>query len=309
MKIALGVGAGLLALVGIGFLVVRFMSKQLPEIASFDAEPKAVEAGKPVRLSWDLTHVTKFHIEPQGGEYTAKADDNVVNSTTVTPRQDTTYILKASGPGGDKEARVSVSVKPGGANRVTLFHDDFRGEKNWPQGNSDTCATCYAASGYAVRNISKGEECAVTPQISIFLGANERLEVTKRLQGGKTDGDYGLKIGWQSAESKAQETFYTFGITADGSYQLFHYQRKDWKKMVDPAKQQNPTDAAIKTGYGVDNRLAVEIRGKSISLYVNDKLLRRLDVPGVVQGRFGLYADQPGQEVIFSDLTVSHLGS
>jgi serine/threonine protein kinase len=309
MKIALGVGVGLLALAGIVFLVIRMMSKQPPEIISFDADPKTVEAGKPVRLTWDLTHATKFRIEPQGGEFTAKADDVVVSGTTVTPRQDTTYILMASGPGGDKEARVKVSVKSGGTNRVILFHDDFHGEKNWQEGKSDTCATSYGSAGYSVKNISKGEECAVTPHGTIFLGANERLEVTQRLLGGKTDGDYGLKIGWQSAESKPQETFYTFGITADGSYQLFHYQHKVWKKLVDPANPKNPTDAAIKTGYGVDNRLAVEIRGRSISLYVNDKLLRKLEVSGVVQGRFGLYADQPQQEVIFSDLTVSHLGS
>jgi len=60
-----------------------------------------------------LTHVTKFRIEPQGGEYTARADNNVVNGATVTPQYNTTYILRATGPGGDREARVSVSVVPG----------------------------------------------------------------------------------------------------------------------------------------------------------------------------------------------------
>jgi hypothetical protein len=89
------------------------LSKQPPEIVSFDADLKTVEAGKPVRLSWDLTHVTKFRIEPQGGEYTAKADNNVVNGATVTPKHNTTYILRATGPGGDREARVSVSVVSG----------------------------------------------------------------------------------------------------------------------------------------------------------------------------------------------------
>jgi len=113
IKIALGVGVGLLAVAGIAFLGIRMMSTQPPEIVSFDADPKTVEAGKPVRLSWDLTHVTKFRIEPQGGEYTAKADNNVVNGATVTPKHNTTYILRASGPGGDREARVSVSVVPG----------------------------------------------------------------------------------------------------------------------------------------------------------------------------------------------------
>ena len=113
MKTALGVGVGLLAVAGMVFLVMRMMSKQPPEIVSFDADPRSVEAGKPVRLSWDLTHVTKFRIEPQGGEYTARADNNVVNGATVTPQYNTTYILRATGPGGDREARVSVSVVPG----------------------------------------------------------------------------------------------------------------------------------------------------------------------------------------------------
>jgi len=113
MKIALGVAVGLLAVAGITFPVIRMMSEQPPDIVSFDADPKTVEAGKPVRLSWELTRVTKFHIEPQGGDYTAKAEANVVNGATVTPKQDTTYILRATGPGGDKEARVSVNVVSG----------------------------------------------------------------------------------------------------------------------------------------------------------------------------------------------------
>ena len=113
MKTALGVGVGLLAVAGMVFLVMRMMSKQPPEIVSFDADPRSVVPGKPVRLSWDLTHVTKFRIEPQGGEYTARADNNVVNGATVTPQYNTTYILRATGPGGDREARVSVSVVPG----------------------------------------------------------------------------------------------------------------------------------------------------------------------------------------------------
>ena len=113
MKIALGVAVGLLAVAGIMFPVIRMMSRQPPDIVSFDADPKTVEAGKPVRLSWELTRVTKFHIEPQGGDYTAKAEANVVNGATVTPKQDTTYILRATGPGGDKEARVSVNVVSG----------------------------------------------------------------------------------------------------------------------------------------------------------------------------------------------------
>jgi serine/threonine-protein kinase len=113
MKIAMGVAAGLLAVAGIMFPVIRMMSKQPPEIVSFDADPKTVESGKPVHLSWELTRVTKFHIEPQGGDYTARVDDNVVNGATVTPKQDTTYTLRATGPGGDKEAHVSVSVVSG----------------------------------------------------------------------------------------------------------------------------------------------------------------------------------------------------
>jgi len=112
MKIAMGVAVGLLAVAGIMFPVIRMMSKQPPEIVSFDADPTTVEAGKPVHLSWDLTRVTKFHIEPQGGDYTARVDDNVVNGATVTPKQDTTYTLRATGPGGDKEAHVSIIVVP-----------------------------------------------------------------------------------------------------------------------------------------------------------------------------------------------------
>jgi hypothetical protein len=108
-KIALGVGVFLLLLAA-KVLIMNMMSKHPPEIISFNADQKTVEAGKPLRLSWDLKHVTSFSIGPNVADFTAKAADIVVSETTVTPRQDTTYTLVASGPDGIKEASVSVSV-------------------------------------------------------------------------------------------------------------------------------------------------------------------------------------------------------
>ncbi len=72
------------------------------------AEPATVDQGHSVVLSWTSQDATSVDIEPGVGKQLAKG------STSVTPKESTTYVLTASGPGGDATctSRVTVAMPP-----------------------------------------------------------------------------------------------------------------------------------------------------------------------------------------------------
>src|SRR3989441_5693958 len=72
------------------------------------AEPASVEPGKSVTLSWTSQNGTDFDLQPGLGKQQAQG------STSVAPRDSTTYTLAVTGPGGNGTciARVTVSAPP-----------------------------------------------------------------------------------------------------------------------------------------------------------------------------------------------------
>jgi peptidoglycan-associated lipoprotein len=77
-------------------------------VVSLTAEPATVEAGQSVTLSWASKDATEVSIQPGVGSVQA------TGSTTVTPKESTTYVATANGPGGSKtaSARVTVTTPP-----------------------------------------------------------------------------------------------------------------------------------------------------------------------------------------------------
>ncbi|MFQ5926616.1 MAG: WD40 repeat domain-containing protein, partial [Terriglobia bacterium] len=69
------------------------------------AEPNVVERGQATTLSWSSTNSTDLHLEPGLGAVEAQG------SRSVSPTEDTTYTLVATGPGGTAEDSVQVTVK------------------------------------------------------------------------------------------------------------------------------------------------------------------------------------------------------
>ncbi len=302
------VGIVALLVVG-GGLAWWFLRTKPPEIASFKASPAAIEKGQSARLEWGANHVTKVRIEPGVGEYDYKADEFAMSGINVAPKEDTTYRMVATGPGGTVERTVSITVKPFAISSV-LFSDDFKGARHWLEGNSAKCSGSYKDDGYTLTDISKGEQCHVGPASSAGVGsldASVRIETSVKLLSGKQDADFGLKFGAQPRPGSDVGNFYTFGITANGGYQLFHLVNNKWSKLFDPEKTQYPTDPAIKTGTGETNRIAVEIRGRSLTFFVNNKRVRSYEAATEVRGGFGIYLDQPGQAAVFSDLQITKL--
>ena len=64
---------------------------------------------------------------------------------------------------------------------------------------------------------------------------------------------------------------------------------------------------SVKSDYGAVNHLAVEVRDKSIVAYVNGRPVATAELPADGAGTVGLYVDQRGMEVVFSNLRVVEL--
>ncbi len=75
--------------------------------ASISADKSSINPGESVRLSWTTTDAPNVSIDPEVGAVTAQG------STSVTPGASTTYTITASGPGGNANATVRVSVNSG----------------------------------------------------------------------------------------------------------------------------------------------------------------------------------------------------
>jgi YD repeat-containing protein len=75
----------------------------LPQV-SFSADPESINRGRSSTLSWSATNAEKCVIEPAIGN----VDTN--GSIFVSPLQDTTYTLTATGPGGTASDSVTVFV-------------------------------------------------------------------------------------------------------------------------------------------------------------------------------------------------------
>ena len=73
-------------------------------VISFSADPTSIVRGDAVTLRWDVQNSDAVTIEPGVGTVAASG------SRQVFPTTATTYVLRASGPGGSDTARVSVSV-------------------------------------------------------------------------------------------------------------------------------------------------------------------------------------------------------
>jgi peptidoglycan-associated lipoprotein len=75
---------------------------------SLKASPSAIEKGQPTTITWNSTNATNISIDNGIGTVEASG------SRTVRPSESTTYMAKASGPGGNatSEARVTVTPPP-----------------------------------------------------------------------------------------------------------------------------------------------------------------------------------------------------
>jgi hypothetical protein len=125
------------------------------------------------------------------------------------------------------------------------------------------------------------------------------LEVDGRLLQGDQGSSYGVLFRMQDTTR-----FYRFEITGDG---LFMVERRDgesgWTRFLDRWTE----TPAINQGLNSTNRLKVDARGASISLYVNDILVHQFSDTAYASGTIALDAGtfvQPQAQVAFDNLVV-----
>lgn len=185
---------------------------------------------------------------------------------------------------------------PGGAPAAArlLLEDDFRSQRRWSEGASGQCRGAYRGGGYALEVAAATGTCERV-QIDQFP-ARVRIELEARLQRGSETAAWGLLFG----VSRDWTEGYSLAVAANGSYRLADTTRKllqGW----------SPTPA-LKTGVGAVNTLAVEIDGRSVTLFANGQRLSSYQAPRDVAGVAGLYVGAPGAEVLFTRLRVTDLG-
>lgn len=125
------------------------------------------------------------------------------------------------------------------------------------------------------------------------------LEVDARLLQGDLGNSYGVLFRMQD-----NTRFYRFEVTGDG---FFMVERRDgdagWTRFVNEWTEH----PAINQGLNSPNRLKVEARGQSISLYVNDILLHQFTDTAYASGTIALDAGtfvQPQVQVAFDNVVV-----
>lgn len=204
--------------------------------------------------------------------------------------------LAASACAPQTEHRTVIG---GGGPRV-LFDDELRTARNWFASAGTTCRSSYADGGFVVESIAASAPCLLGPAHPQAFPAGVRIEVTARLRKGTREGAFGIMFA--SRGGFDNRTFATLGLTANGTYRVASWSGGKWSYPVPPTGTRS-----IKTEYGAPNTLAVELRDKSIVAYVNGRPVATAELPAEASGTLGLYVDQRGMEVLFSNLRVSEL--
>ena len=194
--------------------------------------------------------------------------------------------------------KVPETTTPSGALGSVLFEDDFRSKHQWPVESGPSCKTSYGDGGFIVEDVAPQGMCRLVLSSAGEFQARVRIEIAARLRRGGQNYGYGLMFG------RAQDgrSYYTLTINKDGYYTMSLSQDGKWAPLLD-WKQ----DPAVKTGYRSMNRLAVEIQGRSIRAYINDKHVALVQAPAEVTGQIGFYLDLLEMETLFSALRVTDL--
>ena len=87
-----------------GTVFVTLEQKASPPTVTLQADTTSIQSGQSVSLSWVSENATDVDIEPGVGKVAARG------TTSVSPRESTTYTVTATGPGGVNTATTYVAV-------------------------------------------------------------------------------------------------------------------------------------------------------------------------------------------------------
>jgi hypothetical protein len=156
---------------------------------------------------------------------------------------------------------------------------DFRTNRPLSSGLYGDCRYDYVNGGYTVSVDKPGSMCIDGPAGD--QPASIRVSATARGLRGGTGYTYGLRLAYNSAD--ASIPYYTFEISRAGSFQFSRKVNGAWEPLIpwQKASAINPADN------GVPNEITAEIRGTSVTLYVNGTQVGSYQVSAPVVGPAG----------------------
>lgn len=291
--------------------VWQVMKPQPPDIESFTAEPNPIKAGEFSKLRWRVVNAETVSVEPGLGSFSALKNGPSDGSVTVAPSDEQTYRLVAKAKNGQAESTVTLKVtRAAPIPRATMIYsDDMHSAQKWPvDPASKLCPSWYSQSGLVIENLATNFCALRLSQAEVFGVLDDQVKIelnVKSLRGAPNIG-YGLVFGAPETFPTQPGEFYQFVVSSDGFYQLWRYSN-GFHNLLHASDQDWPRDVAIHTGLDVPNRLAVELRGNTISYYVNGSYLGQYNASGSLRGFAGLSVPQNGQRIEFSDLLISRL--
>jgi serine/threonine protein kinase len=294
----------------------QVLKPQPPDIESFTAEPNPIKAGEFSRLRWRVVNAETVSVEPGLGVFSALKNGPSDGSVTVQPSADQTYRLVAKAKNGQAESTVTLKVMRAALNfpSTMIYSDDMHSARNWTVNSDPACSLWYSQGGLVIENtLSRNpvtEFCGMRLSRADVFGAlddNVKIEISvKHLKGNKTYA-YGLAFAAPQDFVENRRVFYAFMIASMGNYELLRYEVDGWHTLLDLKGKSWPTADAIRQGDDASNRLSVEVRGNTVSFFVNGRYLGRYVASDSLRGYAGLLVPLNGLGVEFSDLLISRL--
>jgi hypothetical protein len=133
-------------------------------ILQFTASPASIQTGQSATLTWVIDNATSASISPGVG-----AVDPRSGSTAVSPTQNATYTLTATGASGNTTATVTIQVTPGATGNPQIIRFEANPVSIAPGGSSTLSwttsgATMVSISG--VGNVAPNGSTSVTPAVT-----------------------------------------------------------------------------------------------------------------------------------------------
>jgi hypothetical protein len=100
---------------------VEVTAAPLPQIISFNAEPRTIEAGQTSVLSWETANADQVSIDVQSGDGQSLGSVGTAGTATVSPSGTTTYRITATNGSGSVNRTVTVTVGGPGTPRILSF--------------------------------------------------------------------------------------------------------------------------------------------------------------------------------------------
>jgi hypothetical protein len=163
------------------------------------------------------------------------------------------------------------------------------------------CRATHGDGGLIVAALEKGAPCQFMPDPSRNLSTSYRIEAAQRLRQGPQGEHFGIFFGDHADTNRV--SYLTVTMTNSGVVALEYLDAgSKWNRIpaVSPAPKPRVTPGAI-------NRVAVEVRDKEVRAFINGELFASGVSPVPVDGRVGVYVDEVGQEVVFSEFRISSL--